>query len=73
MALSSINPPSSPFLPSPRFILENNQLVMPEDSLETSHPIKVDVGHPDEINEIFDNISYEKGSSLIRDADVDGS
>jgi aminopeptidase N len=24
------------------------------------------VGHPDEINEIFDRISYGKGSSIIR-------
>ncbi len=26
----------------------------------------MDVGHPDEINELFDTISYEKGCSLIR-------
>ena len=30
------------------------------DALETSHPIKVVVSHPDEINEIFDTISYAK-------------
>eukprot|EP00744_Colponema_vietnamica_P007049 GILI01010185.1.p2 GENE.GILI01010185.1~~GILI01010185.1.p2 ORF type:complete len:863 (+),score=319.04 GILI01010185.1:50-2638(+) len=36
------------------------------DSLSNSHPIQVDVNHPDEINEIFDTISYSKGSSLIR-------
>lgn len=36
------------------------------DSLETSHPIEVAVGHPDEINQIFDSISYCKGSSIIR-------
>ena len=36
------------------------------DSLESSHPIEVTVGHPSEINEIFDSISYCKGSAIIR-------
>ena len=30
------------------------------DGLTNSHPIKVPVNHPDEINEIFDSISYNK-------------
>lgn len=30
------------------------------DGLANSHPIKVPVNHPDEINEIFDSISYNK-------------
>jgi aminopeptidase 2 len=34
--------------------------------LETSHPISVPVNVPDEINEIFDTISYQKGGSVIR-------
>lgn len=36
------------------------------DALQTSHPISVPVNHPDEINEIFDSISYGKGASVIR-------
>ncbi|XP_072032705.1 puromycin-sensitive aminopeptidase-like [Amphiura filiformis] len=36
------------------------------DALSTSHPIEVPVGHPDEVDEIFDLISYCKGSSVIR-------
>lgn len=36
------------------------------DWLESSHPISIPVGHPDEINEIFDRISYSKGASIIR-------
>lgn len=36
------------------------------DSLKTSHPIEVPVGHPDDIDEIFDAISYCKGASVIR-------
>jgi len=36
------------------------------DALNSSHPIEVDVGHPSEVDEIFDNISYNKGASVIR-------
>lgn len=36
------------------------------DALDNSHPIEVPVGHPDEIDEIFDAISYSKGASVIR-------
>nr|XP_023023668.1 aminopeptidase N-like isoform X1 [Leptinotarsa decemlineata] len=36
------------------------------DSLMTSHPVSVPIGDPKEIDEIFDTISYKKGSSLIR-------
>ncbi|XP_022199071.2 puromycin-sensitive aminopeptidase isoform X2 [Nilaparvata lugens] len=36
------------------------------DSLDNSHPIQVPVGHPSEIDEIFDDISYSKGASIIR-------
>ena len=28
--------------------------------------IQVEVGHPSEVDEIFDNISYNKGASVIR-------
>ncbi|CAN0229581.1 unnamed protein product [Ectocarpus sp. 6 AP-2014] len=36
------------------------------DSLVASHPIEVKVDNPDQINEIFDAISYAKGASVIR-------
>lgn len=36
------------------------------DALRNSHPIEVVVGHPSEIEEIFDTISYSKGASVIR-------
>lgn len=36
------------------------------DSLETSHPIESEVHCPDEIKEIFDSISYDKGGSVLR-------
>ncbi|EES04750.1 hypothetical protein BDA96_04G100900 [Sorghum bicolor] len=36
------------------------------DALAGSHPIEVDINHVDEIDEIFDAISYRKGASVIR-------
>ncbi|KAF3450566.1 hypothetical protein FNV43_RR06655 [Rhamnella rubrinervis] len=36
------------------------------DALEISHPIEVEVDHARSVLEIFDAISYEKGSSVIR-------
>ncbi|MCL4332191.1 MAG: M1 family metallopeptidase, partial [Candidatus Thermoplasmatota archaeon] len=36
------------------------------DSLQSSHPIDVDVTDPDTISQIFDEISYGKGSSILR-------
>lgn len=36
------------------------------DALKTSHPIEVELYHPNEINETFDMVSYEKGTAMIR-------
>lgn len=36
------------------------------DALESTHPIEVTVHHPSEIGEIFDEVSYSKGASVIR-------
>lgn len=36
------------------------------DALKNTHPIEVEVKHPDEIGEIFDEVSYSKGASIIR-------
>ena len=36
------------------------------DALKHTHPIEVEVHHPDEIAEIFDEVSYSKGASVIR-------
>ncbi|CAI5716348.1 unnamed protein product [Hyaloperonospora brassicae] len=37
-----------------------------KDAMVSSHPIEVVVNHPDEADEIFDAISYHKGSSVVR-------
>lgn len=39
---------------------------MSRDSLSNTHPIEVDVRSPSEIEQIFDEISYSKGASIIR-------
>ncbi|KAL1453821.1 hypothetical protein WDU94_010133, partial [Cyamophila willieti] len=39
--------------------------VYPEDALSTSHPIQATINDPTEIDDLFDNITYKKGSYLI--------
>ncbi len=39
---------------------------MRKDGLLSTHPIRVEVKSPDEISEIFDEISYGKGASILR-------
>jgi len=36
------------------------------DSLRTSHPIQVPIRHAEEVEEVFDGISYCKGGSVVR-------
>lgn len=49
-----------------QFIILDLHLVFSLDALKTSHQISIEVNNPDEINNIFDRISYEKGASIIR-------
>ncbi|KAL8559955.1 hypothetical protein ACOMHN_041426 [Nucella lapillus] len=48
-----------------QFVVEDLHDVLDVDGLVTSHPIYIPVYHPDEINEIFDRISYGKGACVI--------
>jgi len=43
-----------------------NQKALNVDSLKATRSIHVDVGTPDQIEEIFDAITYEKGASVMR-------
>ncbi len=36
------------------------------DALQNTHPIEVEVHHPNEISEIFDAVSYSKGAAVIK-------
>ncbi|XP_018019814.1 aminopeptidase N [Hyalella azteca] len=48
------------------FVKSDVQYAFVLDSLESSHPISVAVESPNDINQIFDSISYSKGASIIR-------
>ncbi|CAF3529462.1 unnamed protein product [Rotaria sordida] len=49
-----------------QFVADTFARFLIPDALKSSHPIEVPIGHPAEIDEIFDAISYSKGSSVIR-------
>ncbi|GAV56139.1 hypothetical protein ZYGR_0BA00450 [Zygosaccharomyces rouxii] len=48
------------------YVADTLQHALALDSLRSSHPIEVPVKRADEINQIFDAISYSKGSSVLR-------
>ncbi|KAI9796039.1 MAG: Aminopeptidase 2 mitochondrial [Piccolia ochrophora] len=48
------------------YVTDNLQSALSLDSLRSSHPIEVPVQRADEINQIFDAISYSKGSCVLR-------
>ncbi len=48
-----------------QFIVDEQATALKIDSLEYTHPVNVAIHHPDEIRSIFDNISYEKGASVL--------
>ncbi len=49
-----------------RFLTNDLHRVLELDATFGSHPIVVEVNSPDEINAVFDTISYSKGASVIR-------
>jgi len=49
-----------------QFVTSDYMRALELDALNNSHPIEVPVGHPSEVDEIFDAISYSKGASVIR-------
>lgn len=48
------------------YIIDNLQSALSLDSLRSSHPVEVPVKRADEVDQIFDSISYAKGSSVLR-------
>lgn len=48
-----------------QFVVIDVQSVFTLDALGSSHPVRVPVGSPEEINEIFDRISYSKVIFII--------
>ena len=49
-----------------QFNVDMLQPVLSTDSTETTHPMSHEVNTPSEISAIFDNISYNKGGTIIR-------
>ncbi|XP_019622707.1 PREDICTED: endoplasmic reticulum aminopeptidase 1-like [Branchiostoma belcheri] len=49
-----------------QFVVSDLQTALSADSLSNSHPISVTVHRPEEVEEIFDSISYDKGASILR-------
>lgn len=49
-----------------KYVTGDLQEALSLDSLRSSHPIEVPVKSADEINQIFDDISYAKGSCVLR-------
>lgn len=49
-----------------QFLLADHGPALRLDALLHTHPIEVEVHHPSEIGEIFDEVSYSKGASVIR-------
>ncbi|GFT63992.1 glutamyl aminopeptidase [Nephila pilipes] len=48
-----------------QFIVSTSQDAMSLDGLESSHPVMTDVDNPEEIDAIFDFISYKKGAAIL--------
>ncbi|OUM59579.1 hypothetical protein PIROE2DRAFT_46932, partial [Piromyces sp. E2] len=48
------------------FIVDELQSALNLDGLRSSHPVKVEINKINEIDQIFDQISYEKGAVVIR-------
>ena len=49
-----------------QFVSEDMQLAFGRDALRSSHPIEVPIQNALDVDQIFDAISYSKGSSVIR-------
>ena len=49
-----------------QFATDDLAIALKLDALKNTHPIEVEVHHPNEIGEIFDAVSYSKGATVIR-------
>ncbi len=49
-----------------KFMYDRYIHALKADSIETTHPINVNVNNPAQISEIFDTITYSKGASIIK-------
>ncbi|XP_053699482.1 aminopeptidase N-like [Sabethes cyaneus] len=47
-------------------VIEDVQEIFKFDALESSHTVSAEIVNPEEIPQLFDSISYKKGSALVR-------
>ncbi|XP_058444532.1 aminopeptidase N-like [Malaya genurostris] len=47
-------------------IIEDLQEIFKFDALNSSHAVSITIGNPEEIPQLFDSISYKKGSAIVR-------
>ncbi len=52
------------------FVSDETEIALNEDSLKSTHPIEVEIKTPTDIVEMFDEISYNKGGSILRMLDT---
>ncbi len=48
------------------FLLDETAGALLKDSIPTTHPVETKVNTPEEVEQIFDDISYGKGASILR-------
>jgi len=48
------------------FVVDELQSALNLDGLRSSHPVQVEINKATEVDQIFDQISYEKGATIIR-------
>jgi len=48
------------------FVRDETAVAFNDDSLKTTHPIEVEIRNTNDIEEVFDNISYAKGGNILR-------
>jgi puromycin-sensitive aminopeptidase len=49
-----------------QFVTDHLSSALKLDGLQSSHPIQVPIGHAEEVEQVFDAISYCKGGSVVR-------
>jgi puromycin-sensitive aminopeptidase len=49
-----------------QFVNEHLSRALKLDGMQSSHPIQVPIGHAEEVEQVFDAISYCKGGSVVR-------
>jgi len=66
MAFKAVDKHYPELEPWSSFLAKNANSAFALDSLQSSHPIDIDVAKPHEVKEVFDAISYSKGGMVLR-------